>query len=180
MHLPEDEKRPVGDTVAKAGGSVAVGEDLAFQRRWWKFERGVWIVFALILLADLSGLLGRGPLSKKEGHTADGSLLVKYESVERANTPSIMTVLPGATAIQNGALRLFVSDSMVDRLGTQRVIPSPVLSTIGNGGVTYTFPATSLPMTVQFALQPSFIGSHAFRVGVAGQDTVQGKIFVLP
>ncbi len=178
--MSEDEKKPVGDSVAKAGGSVDVGEDLAFQRRWWKFERGIWIVFALVLLADLSGLLGRGPLSKREGHAADGSLLVKYESVERANTPSILTVLPGATAVQNGTLRLFVSDSIVDKLGTQRVIPAPVLSTIGNGGVTYTFPATSLPMTVQFALQPSFVGTHAFRLGVPGQDTVQGKIFVLP
>ena len=178
--MPEDEKKPIGDSVAKVGGAVAVGEDLAFQRRWWKFERGIWVVFALILVADLSGILGRGPLSKKEGHATDGSLLVKYESVERANTPSIMTVLPGAAAVQNGVLRLFVSNAIVDQLGTQRVIPSPALSTVGNGGVTYTFSATTLPLTVQFALQPSFIGSHAFRMGVPGQDVVQGKIYVLP
>jgi hypothetical protein len=56
--------KPVEDTVPKIGNELAVGEDLEFQRRWWRFERVVWTIFLLILVADLAGLLGRGPLSK--------------------------------------------------------------------------------------------------------------------
>ncbi len=176
----EVETKPVTDSVAKTGGAVAVGEDLAFQQAWWKFERVVWVFFALILVADVSGLLGRGPLSKAEVHAPDDSLRVKYEKVERANTPSIVTVIPGPTALRDGSLHLFVSNSIVQELGAQRIVPQPATSTLGSGGVTYTFPATSLPMTVQIALQPSFVGSHPFRMGVPGQDAVQGKVLVLP
>lgn len=174
------EVKPVTDSVAKTGGAVAVGEDLAFQERWWKFERAMWVVFGLILLADVGGLLGRGPLSKAEAQTADGGLRVKYERVERSNTPSIVTIYPGSSALHDGTFRLFVSDTVVTKLGAQRVVPQPISSTLGNGGITYSFAATALPMTVQIALQPSFIGSHDFRMGVPGQGALQGKVLVLP
>ncbi len=172
--------KPITDSVAKTDGAVAVGEDLEFQRKWWRFERVVWSLFALILLADVSGLLGRGPLSKAQAQTADGSLRIKYEKVERANTPSIMTLLPGQAALHDGAVQIFISDSIVKELGAQRVVPQPERSTVGNGGVTYTFPATQLPVTVQIALQPSFVGSHEFQVKVPGQEAVSGKVLVLP
>ncbi len=178
--MPDDQnQKPVGDSVAKSG-AVAVGEDLQFQQAWWRFERVVWVVFGLILLADLSGLLGRGPLSKAEKHTPDGALTAKYEFVERANTPSIVTILPGAPAMRNGSLHVFVSDSIVKDLGAQRVIPQPSSSTLGGGGVTYVFPATALPILIQIELRPSFVGLHRFRIGVPGRDAVEGKIFVLP
>lgn len=172
--------KPVTDSVAKTNGAVAVGEDLGFQQAWWKFERFVWALFALILVADISGLLGRGPLSKAEAETPDGSLHLKYEKVERASTPSIMTLTPEASAVHDGKLQVFVSDSIVKELGAQRVVPQPASSTLGNGGVTYTFSASSLPMTVQIALQPSFVGSHAFSVGVPGQGSIDRKVLVLP
>ncbi len=73
----------------------------------------------LVLLADLSGLLGRGPLSKAEQHASDGTLDLKYERVERANTSSIITVLPGTPAIHDGKFRLFVSDVVVKELGAR-------------------------------------------------------------
>ena len=172
--------KPVTDSVAKTDGAVAVGEDLGFQQIWWKFERAVWAIFALILIADMSGLLGRGPLSKAEAQTTDSSLRVKYEKVERANTPSIMTIIPGDGAVQEGNLRLFVSDSVVRELGAQRVVPQPASSALGNGGVTYTFPASALPITIQIALQSSFVGSHAFRLGIPGHAMIDRKVLVLP
>ncbi len=174
------EMRPVGDDVPKVEGKVAVGEDLAFQQRWWRFERVIWSLFVLIVLADISGLLGRGPLSKSKIETADGSLELKYEHTERANTPSIMTITPSPAAVQDGKLRLHVSDSIVRELGAQRVIPQPVNSILGDGGVTYEFLATETPMTVQIALQPSFVGLHHFTLGVLGAAPVTGKVFVLP
>ena len=176
----QPEYKRVQDDVPRVDGAVAVGEDLEFQRCWWKFERGVWIFFILVLIADLSGLLGRGPLAKAERRAGDGSLHVKYERVERANTSSIMTLLPGNAAIRDGKFRIYVSDSIVKQLGAQRVIPQPESSVLGSGGVTYTFPATTLPLTVQIELKPSFIGMHHFMVAVPGDQAVAAKAFVLP
>lgn len=174
------EYKPVGDDVPKVDGAIAVGEDLEFQNHWWRFERVILVFFCLILVADLSGLLGRGPLANAKGHASDGSLNLKYERVDRANTASIMTILPGEAALQNGQFRLFVSDTILRQLGAQRVIPEPARSDIGNGGVTYTFTANAMPMLVQIELKPSFVGPQHFTIGVPGGQPIHAKTFVLP
>lgn len=179
--MPVQETKPVSDKdVPEVDGAIAVGEDLAFQRKWWRFEKIVWTFFILILIADLTGLLGRGPLANAKQTAPDGSLQMKYERILRENTSSIVTLLPGENALKNGKLELYVSDSVVKQLGAQRIIPQPEHSTVGNGGVTYTFPATSIPVTIQIELKPSFIGSHTFHVGVAGHPALTAKSFVLP
>lgn len=172
--------QPVEDSVPKVDNAIAVGEDLDFQRRWWKFERVVWSFFLLILLCDALGLFGRGWLSKAQRSTADGTLNVKYERIERASTPSIMTIQLGQPAIQNGAAHLFVSESVIKELGNQRVAPQPASSVVGNGGITYTFPASEVPATVQLALEPSFPGIHHFTVQVPGSEPVVGTVTVVP
>lgn len=162
------EYRRVEDNVPKVDGKIAVGEDLKFQRRWWRFETVIWTLFVLIIVADLSGILGRGPLANARRHAQDGSLDMRFERVERANTSSIMTLQFGATAVHDGKTQLFVSNSILSKLGAQRVIPQPEISAVGDGGVTYTFSATALPMMVQIELKPSFVGPHEFTVGVPG------------
>jgi hypothetical protein len=177
---PDTPMHPVEDTVAKVDDSVAVGEDLDFQRRWWKFERVVWIFFGLIVVCDLLGVFGRGYMAKAERKTADQSVDLHYDKIERANTPSIMSVKFGPSAIRNGEVRLFVSTSVVNELGAQRVVPQPAASAVGLGGVTYTFPVAGLPVTVDIALAPSYPGVHAFTLGVPGSEMVTAKVTVLP
>lgn len=183
--VPEAEKdqnapRPVGDTVPKIDNAVAVGEDLNFQRRWWRFENFVWSFFALVLVADLAGLLGDGPLAHRERHTADQALTVRYDAIERSTTPVSLEIKPSAAAMTNGRFTLFVSDSVVKELGAQRIAPQPALSAIGNGGITYVFPALQTPATVTFGLQPAAIGLHRIRLGVPGGEQIEARILVLP
>ena len=94
--------KPVEDSVAKVNDEVAVGEDLDFQRKWWRFENAAWVFFTLIIILDLCGLFGRGPIAKAERHTADGTLDVKYERIERTDSPSILSISFGQSAIQDG------------------------------------------------------------------------------
>lgn len=176
----KDKPRPVGDTVPKVDNAVAVGEDLYFQRRWWKFENFAWAFFALILLADVVGLLGNGPLAHVHRATPNHSLLVDYDRIERATTPVTMAIKPGAKAMQNGRLVLFVSDSVVKELGAQRIAPQPAASAIGNGGITYIFPALGGPSTIQIGLQPSVVGLHHMTIGIPGGEQVEARVLVLP
>ena len=171
---------PVGDSVPKVDNAVAVGEDLGFQHRWWNFERIIWTIFAFILAADMLGVFGRGPLAKGELHAPDHTIDIKYERVVRANTPSIMTVQFGPEAIQNGQVRLFLSQSLIKDLGTQRISPQPASSVLGGGGITYTFPATSGAAIVELALQSSFPGRHHFFLQVPGADPIQDNVIVVP
>ena len=59
MKAAPDSTQPVTDSVPKINDELAVGEDLAFQRRWWRFENAVWIFFALLVILDLIGAFGR-------------------------------------------------------------------------------------------------------------------------
>ncbi len=171
-------EQAVRDSVAKVNDEVAVGEDLDFQKRWWVFERAVWIFFTLVLLCTFLGLLGRGPLAV--GHLRDAYMNVKYEHIARSGTPNMLEVTFTPQAIQNNRIRLFVSDSMVKELGSQRVTPSPLETSIGNDGLTYIFAATNAPAAVKFSLQPDGPGMVPLTIGIAGQPALHAEVIVLP
>ena len=171
---------PVEDSIAKVNDEVAVGEDLDFQRKWWRFENAAWVIFTLIIVLDLAGLFGRGPIAKAERRSADGAIDVKYERIERTDSPSILTVQFAQSAIKNGKIHLYVSNSLVKQLGTQRVIPAPQETLVGEGGLTYTFPASLPPASVDLALQPSGPGIYDFAIGVAGSQPVRARVAVVP
>ena len=170
----------VSDTVAKTDGEVAVGEDLRFQRRWWKFESGVWIFFAVLLVLTSAGAFGRGPIAKAERRSKDESIAVKYDRIQRTGTPSIVTIDFGPSAIRGSKIDLFVSESLVQELGTQRIVPSPERAVVGRGGLTYTFPASELPASVEFALEPARPGLRRLTIQVVGMEVVNADIFVMP
>ena len=172
--------RVSGNEVPKVDNAIAIGEDLAFQERWWKFERVVWSFFLLILLADVLGMFGRGWLSKAKLTSPDSGMIVDYERVERASTPSILRIQFGPDSIENGAVHLFVSESLVRELGTQRIVPQPENSILGGGGITYTFPVRGGASEIQFALQPSFPGVHQFVMQVPGKQPVSAHVVVVP
>ena len=172
--------KPLEDSVPKVDNAIAVGEDLAFQRRWWRFERALWVFFAFLIFCDLIGLFGRGYMANAERHAKDQSVYMTYERIERSGTPSTMTFHFGPEALRNGQVRLFVSQSVVKSLGAQRISPEPASSVIGNGGVTYTFPATDESGIVEISLKPTFSGVHHFSVGVPGSEYLNASVLVFP
>jgi hypothetical protein len=172
----------LGDSIAKVDDEVAVGENLGFQRRWWRFERWVWGLFLLVILCDLVGLFGHGWFSKAKASVPDKSLTVEYERVERANTPSAMTLHFGPGAIRNDQVKVYVSDSVVEDLGAQRIAPQPASSTVGAGGVTYVFPATpaATAAAVRIQLQPALPGLRRFQVQIPGAPPIEARVLVMP
>lgn len=171
---------PVEDSVPKVQNAVAVGEDIEFQRKWWHFEKIVWPILLAIVLFDMLGGFGRGWLSKAKKSTPDQALTVDYERVMRASTPSIMTLKFTDAAIHNGRIIFFVGDSIVKPLGAQRISHQPAISSVGEGGVTYVFPASQSPATVQIQLEPSFPGPQRFHLQVEGSAAIDGTAFVMP
>ncbi len=171
-------EKPVEDSVPKINAEVAVGEDLAFQRKWWKFEGVMWWVISFLLLLNFAGVLGRGPAA--HATLSNEAMLVKYERVERTGTPSILEVQFQPSTFGKGQVRLHVSQSVVDELGAQRVIPSPSDTSVGRGGLTYTFSADEAPGAVQFALQPSKRGIFHFTLQIPGTPPLSARVVVMP
>ena len=172
--------KPVEDSIARVNDEVAVGEDLDFQRKWWRFENFIWMLFTVIIVLDLAGLFGRGPIAKAERRSADGTIDVKYERIERTDSPSMLEIHFAQSAINDGKINIYVSESLVKELGAQRVIPAPRESAVGYGGLTYTFAATRAPATVSLALEPAGPGIYDFTIGVVGAQPVHAKVVVVP
>lgn len=175
-----EKTRPIEDSVPKINNELAVGADLQFQRRWWRWENRIWILFTAIVIADLLGCFGRGPLAKAHARTNDGTMDISYERIERFGTPSILMVKFGPNANRDGAVRLWVSDSLVQELGNRRVIPQPDSSKLDGHGILYTFQSNPHPDTVQFALEPSMPGIHSLTLRVEGAEEFDTKIYVMP
>ena len=171
---------PVKDTVPKVNNEIAVGADLSFQYKWWRFESAVWIFFTLLVILDFFGAFGKGYLANAELENSDGSLNVKYERIERLGTSSILTVRFGQSALNNHSLKLWVSDSPVSTLGAERLIPQPASSVLHDGGILYTFPASNLPSSAEFDLHPVQSGSSNMTLLIPGHDPLNLSIFVMP
>ncbi len=172
--------KPVEDSVPQINNEFAVGSDLAFQAGWARFERIAWILLTVFLLLSLAGVFGRGPVANAEKKASDGSIDVKYERVQRFGTPSVLTVQFPASSIKDGTVQLWADDSLVKPLGTQRVVPQPQSSVIGDGGILYTFRATKVPASVEFQTQPAVIGSSQLKLRVPGKAEFTANIFVVP
>ena len=170
--------KPVEDSVPKINDEVAVGEDLGFQRKWWKFETFMWWVIAFILMLNFAGFLGRGPMA--HAMLSNDAMIVKYEGVERTGTPSILEVQFQPATLGEGRVKLHVSQSVVNELGAQRIIPSPLDTAVGRGGLTYTFTTEEAPGSVQFALQPSKPGIFHFTLEVPGSAPLSARVVVMP
>lgn len=171
-------QQPVEDSVPRINEEVAVGEDLSFQRRWWKFEGAMWWVIAVLLILNLAGVFGRGPLA----HTriSNEAMVIKYDRVERTGTPSFFVVQLQPQVLAQRSFKMHVSQSLVQELGTQRVIPSPSETTVGNGGLTYSFSAEPGQGSVEFALQPARPGIFKLTVQVAGYPELAMRVVVVP
>jgi len=171
---------PVRDTVPKVNDELAVGSDLEFQQRWWRFTRVLWMFFTALIIADLLGCFGRGWLANARIRTNDGTMDVQYERIERFSTASIMRIEFGPSAIHDGKVQLWMGESFLKSLGNQRVVPQPLLSVIGQGGITYTFPVTTVPAAVEFGLEPLKPGLYELNLRVPGAEQINPKVFVMP
>jgi hypothetical protein len=104
-----------------------------------------------------------------------------YERVERAETPSNLRIGFRPDAVVNGKAQLFISESVVKKLGAERIAPQPESSALGNGGITYTFRADpQKPGDVQIAMQPEAPGIEHFTVQVPGKEPVTKTVVVMP
>jgi hypothetical protein len=169
------------DSVPKINDDIAVGEDLQFQRKWWVFEHAIWILFACIVALDIAGVFGRGPVAQAELSSPDGAMHLKYERIQRYGASSVLVIQFAKSAVHDGKIQLWTSDSLVTELGNQRIIPQPSESKLSNGGFLYTFASSGESAdSVEFALEPEKAGLHSLTLRLTGGDRLTFKIFVMP
>jgi hypothetical protein len=75
---------------------------------------------------------------------------------------------------------MWASETLIKSLGNQRVVPQPASSVIGQGGIVYTFPATTNPTSVEFSMEPSSPGIYPLALHIPGSEGLTVSIIVLP
>lgn len=60
-----------------------IRENMALQRRTWRFERVGWLALIMLVALALGGLFSKGPLSQVTRSSADGRLQVEYQRFSR-------------------------------------------------------------------------------------------------
>jgi hypothetical protein len=163
-------------------GELDIGQDLAFEKRWWKIERTGWVVIALVLLAALLGFLGPGPLTKKTAGQRNGLLWVDYHQFERYQAPIDLKVHLSHQAPQNGEVRLWISREYVEAIEIEHVDPQPESVEIGEQRFVYTFKAAEVPKSanIVFHFKPTTFGKFPVRIGLVNGGEIGFTHFFYP
>lgn len=176
-----NEPQQVSDSVGKINGEVAVGADFPFQRRWWRFERAVWVFFGLAVIAGLSGALGNsGPLAHGYYRSEDGFFTVEYERVPHYGTPFRVMLHAGPSSIREGRISVWLSRESIRDLGFQRSIPSADAVTVDENGTTLSFPAGGQHGDIELMFKPATAGRQRLEMHTRGSLPFSVVLLVLP
>ncbi len=128
-------------SIDKTSGTE-IGDDPHFEAKWARFARVIWVLLAIFTVLGGAGVFGKGPLAHATATTPAGALAVKYDRFARYETPSTLRLSVAPTAaVQDGILRIFVSQSIAGTLDAQRTNPRPFATVLSDGGEILEFKA---------------------------------------
>ena len=146
-------------------------------------ERTGWGLIALTLTAALLGLLGPGLLSRRDRTSFDGSIRAEYGLIQRYEAPTELRIGLGASALENAAVRLSVSRSLVDRITPTSISPVPTgIETVGDRTI-YTFRMSQMAQRDGWIIvryQNVEYGWLEYEIGVEGRAPLPITQYILP
>lgn len=149
-------------------------------REWWA-ERIGWVAISIILIAALLGAFGPGLLSHREAISGDGRLTVDYYLVQRHSAPSELRLRfePDANA---EFAQLAFSQSFVDEIKLESIMPSPSSISLQGERVVYDFRAADLGEQghVVFRYQHESFGPLTGTITLLPGSEVDLSTFVFP
>lgn len=163
-------------------GDLDIDEDLRFQRREWAFERVSWAAMALLILAALLGLFGRGPMSDHTVASPDGAVAIEYERFLNQRSTTTLTVRVSGDVTAAGTFRLAINSDYLEGVEVKQITPAPVVVEAGEGRHLFVFRAADpgRPTAVVFHLEPGGMATLHGRVSVAGGPAAAFDQLVYP
>ena len=157
--------------------SLEIDEDVAFQRKEWRFQRVGLAALFLFVLAALLGLTGMGgPLSRGEAGDSNGPLRVEYERFVRRGSSSKVTLhVHGAT----GAIRFWVSAPYLEHVQIDSVAPAPDLESVETDRHIYGIRAGSPDVSVTVNLRHEEAGRLEAEIGLVDGPSVRFTQFAI-
>lgn len=161
-------------------GDLEVDFDLGQQEREWRFERIIWALGALILLAAAFGLLGHGPYSETKAGDERSGLWARYNWVTRYQSPELISV--HAKPLGGREVSVSFTQAFVEHIDLDSIMPEPVRVELDGSRYNFVFAtgASGDPSTVYFHYRPDRYGPLMTDVEASSGDRISIRQFVLP
>lgn len=156
-----------------------VNEDMAFQRKVWRFERVGWYALVLIVLLTLGGLFSKGPISNRVLISLDQKLRIEHELFQRSGSTGSMVIHVQAKPHQTVELQIigeFLQGFSIDTLQ-----PEPLRSSTADQGVKWWLQADADgKSTVYLTLRSDGLGLYESQVITPGAKALKVTQFIYP
>jgi hypothetical protein len=146
------------------------GDDLAFERRWWAFQRVGWVGLAALLVLAAGGLFGNGLFTRTT--KAAGGVTLEYPRFARSGASLTIEITTDA-----GRSSFLLDDHVLAFLVPETIVPAPARQFATSEGLNLIYePATT---RVRIAGRSRSIGAERGVVS-SGGATIPFKIFLYP
>lgn len=110
-----------------------VSEDMALQRKVWRFERLGWYVLLLLIGLTLAGLFSKGPLSTTQVRSDDGRLWVEYQRFSRNGSSDALVIHMQGKA--QAPLELEIRGELLRGFNIDMLQPQPLKASAAGDGL---------------------------------------------
>lgn len=159
--------------------TLEIQEKGTFQKYNWFYERLMWFIFLIALLAGLAGFFGSGYFSDiRIGQNSD--LQIQYSRFLHDQTDSQINFQINPKS--NGPIELWINSNVLSFLSISDITPKPRRTDFKENKIVYTYnlDPTVRKMQVVFTIKPIKIGSVNWHAGLVSGINYQIKQFTYP
>lgn len=164
-------------------GELEVGFDEEFERSWRRVARVGRVAMLLVVVAGVTGLMGKGPFSHRTSATADKALAADREPVARYGTGTTVTLHLDMTKFAPGHdWAVHLNRAFVEPMGLQQITPTPLRQAAEGGGglaLLFAFAPDEPDAMIRLTLKPSGVGLQHLAARV-GPEVAEWDQVVLP
>jgi hypothetical protein len=156
-----------------------VDEDIALQRRIWRFERVGWYVLVAVVLLTLCGLFSHGLLSSTSVTSAQGDLTVEYERFHRGG--GVNTMVIRSHGEPGKAHTIILGNAIMEGFSIDSIQPQPASSAGTRQGLKLALTGDDHgDSTLYLAWRSDGLGLFKSSIGIEGGGEVSINQFIYP
>lgn len=161
-------------------GDLELDQDMAYERRFWVFERVGWVAMAGVVALALLGVFGEGPVSQGTAGGSGQGLIVEYERIARRNSPQTLRLGLTAPPGPEGKVKVSLDRKFLESIQVESVSPEPESEEGRPRRRVYEFAVSGGEPTVDFKFKTEAIGWLEGTAAVEGMPAVNFRQFVYP
>ncbi|WP_445576750.1 hypothetical protein GKKCFE_15130 [Pseudomonas sp. E141] len=168
--------KPHGDLHSRR---YPVNEDMALQRKVWRFERWGWYGLVVLIALTLAGLFSKGPLSTAEVRSADGLLRIEHQRFLRNGSSDVLVIRLQGKARE--PLEVTLNGELLRGFNVEMLQPQPLMaSTAGEGVKLWLLSDKDGQAVLYLTLRSDGVGRFDTQVALATGASVRFSQFIYP